>query len=114
MGIVVATRLSYTEDFINYIVAYNIGIVLFLVAMKTRFNNEVLNKFSELGFAFFLGAGLPMSIVRCYFDFSVNVWTEVLGWIIKFVLATVFSVVLCRYVEKPLLSRAKKIEQKML
>lgn len=75
---------------------YNIGIKAF-------------DKLGELGFTFFLGADIPMLLLRlcstgltygnCYIYSS-----------IKFILAVALSYVITRWCEKPLLAWGKRIE----
>lgn len=41
---------------------------------------EWLNRLGELGFAFFLGAKVPISIVELYVDFSRGILMRIVGW----------------------------------
>lgn len=70
-----------------------------------------LEKLGELGFTFFLGAGIPMMLLGNFIDLGdMNVCLEV---IVKFVLALALSWVVTKYVEKPLLAKGKEWEKKI-
>lgn len=113
IGLLISTKLSYAESFVAYIVAYNVGILLFLTAFYVKPNVNSFNELSKLGFAFFLGAKFPIGIVKLYIDFSQSLLMQITGWFIEFIMAVLFSWVITRYIEKPLFAWGKAIEVKL-
>ncbi len=113
LGLFVAAGLSYPGKFLNYLIAYNLGIFAFIMAFKLKPDIEILNKFSELGFTFFLDAGLPMIILNSCINFSMSIYMQIIGWIVKFILAVALSALLVWFIEKPLLNWAKRFEKNL-
>jgi peptidoglycan/LPS O-acetylase OafA/YrhL len=113
VGLLISTRLSYGDQFVAYIFAYNIGIILFLVAFYTKPSLCLLNKFSTLGFTFFLGAGIPFEILSVFIDFSQSLLMRIIGWVLKFIMALIFAWIMTICIEKPLQTWARKIEKKI-
>lgn len=112
-GLLISAWLSYGSQVIAYMIAYNIGIVLFLVFNGTEIEFGLLEKLSELGFAFFLCAGIPMIIIERFVDISASISLLVFGWIIKFIMALFLSKLITKYIEKPILAWGKSIEKKI-
>ena len=108
VGLLISTILSY-DNFIAYIVAYNLGIAFFVFFFYYNYHFDLLSKFSEVGFTFFLGAGLPFYIISMFIDFKDNLFIQICGWIVKFVLAYVFALLVTKYVERPLLKWEKQL-----
>lgn len=108
-----STKLSYADKFLAYMLAYNIGMVVFLVAFYVRLGFDLVNKFSTYGFTFFLGAGVPFAIVSLFVDFSQSLVMQILGWVLKFILALIFAWILTVGIEQPIQTWAIKIEQRL-
>lgn len=108
--LVAASYMSYDYKVIFYFVAYNIGILVFYCFKRYNLSVRSFDRLGELGFTFFLGAGIPILFIGLFCD------VESLHWIpyitLKFVLAIVFAWVITKYIEKPLLSIGKKWEIK--
>lgn len=96
-----------------YEIAYNIGLALFFLAHHLKLEIKSLSELSRLGFAFFLGAGIPMHIVEYYIDFSASFPMQISGWVIKFFLTFVFAWMITKYIERPLLVWGKAVEMKL-
>ncbi|MCC8195510.1 MAG: acyltransferase family protein [Ruminococcus sp.] len=113
VGLAVAVALSYTDMIFEYLFAYNVGLLLFFVAERFSIHNEFFIKLGEIGFAFFLGAGIPYELLTKFITFDTSLAMQIVGCIIKFVLAYMFAYVLTKYLEKPILSQAKKLENRL-
>lgn len=105
--------LSYTDMWISYLIAYSLGFLLFYIVYKVRLNIDMFNKLSTIGFPFFLGAKIPSNIIFRFIDVKKSAFMIVLGCIIEFVTAIIFAYLIYRFVEKPLLNKAKHLENKI-
>jgi len=93
--------------------SYNAGIALFLAAFYVKLSLGLMKKFSTVGFSFFLGAGVPFTIMSLFVDFTQSLGMQVLGWTVKFILALLFSWILTVGIEQPIQTWAKKIERRL-
>nr|QIM10126.1 hypothetical protein Prevot485_2250 [uncultured Prevotella sp.] len=69
----------------------------------------LLEKLGELGFTFFLGAGIPMCFLSRFIPATLS-WNGYAVAMTQFILAIIFSYVITRWCEKPLLAWGKRIE----
>lgn len=101
--------------YIAYIFAYNIGLLLFVAAYHIRPHINPFIHLGNIGFAFFLGAGLPIgwvrSIVGPYIDFTQSTTMQIVSWLLQFVLAVIFAWLLTEYIERPILNWARRVER---
>ena len=114
-ALVISTFFSYHEEWIFYEIAYNLGILLFILFKLFNKGKMIINKiFSELGrigFTFFLGAGIPVIIFEKFFSFdSMN---NLLVCLVKFILAFIFAELITWIFEKPVLLLGKKLEERI-
>lgn len=110
--LIIASALSYGEKVYWYFIAYNLGFASFFLFERCNIGIIAFEKLGELGFTFFLGAGIPMSILLsiypdvskldCYSYCSIN-----------FIFAVAFSYVITRWCEKPLLAWGKRFEKSL-
>lgn len=109
--LIVAAYLSYDMAVVRYFIAYNLGMITFWSFRRYDLRIGCLEKLGELGFTFFLGAGIPMLVLGKFLDLSaMNVCLEV---VVKFLLALALSRVVTRYIETPLLAKGKQLEKKI-
>lgn len=110
----ISVVLSYPGQEFFYIIAYNAGILSFLlVEAHIDWCFRPAQRLGEIGFTFFLGAGIPISVIGCLIDFDRNAFMRVLGWMVEFITAIIFAKVVTDKLEWPLLTRAKGIENKL-
>ena len=111
--LVIAVLLSYKDMFFHYIGAYNVGLLLTYFACKKSINWTMFKNLGSIGFAFFLGAGIPYTLVSRFVNFDSSVGLRILGSCLKGILAIAFAYIITRYVEQPLQQKAKIIERRL-
>lgn len=111
--LVISALLSYPDKCLAYFIAYNIGIIVFVVSDRININVICFKKLGTIGFTFFLGAGILYGIVCKFVDFSEPIYMIIIGSIIKFVLAIILAYFVTRFIENPLIKWSKKIEKKL-
>lgn len=102
--------LSYKDEAVGYIAAYAAGIALFAAAEKTGFSAEAMNKLGSVGFSFFLAADIPHIILEEFIDTEASTLKLVVFIAVKLAASLVLAYLLTRFVEKPMLKKAKDIE----
>lgn len=113
IGLVSSVILSYPDMIASYIVAYNLGFLLFFGFEKLNASFALADKLGSMGFTFFLGADILYKVVCRYVDFGQSYLMTALGCVVKFVLALLLAYIVTRFVEKPLLARAGRFEKKI-
>lgn len=73
---------------------------------------KAFDKLGELGFTFFLGADIPIYLIRLIEPDVIN-WNCYIFCSIKFVLAVALSYVITKWCEKPLLAWGKRLEESL-
>lgn len=112
IGLVPAALFAYPDEWIYYIIAYNIGIIGFLVVERyQKLNIKIFDDLGKIGFTFFLGADTLMVVLGHFVDFTSSPLMIAVGYVAKFILATAYAYVITRFVEKPLLKWAKNLER---
>lgn len=111
--LIVASVLSYGDKVYWYFIAYNLGFIVYFLFQKYNLYSSPLEKLGELGFAFFLGANIPIKFMAVFAP-SVYLWNCYVFSLTKFVLAIAFSYVITRWCEKPLLAWSKGIEKRLV
>lgn len=110
--LIMSTKLSY-DNWLYYVVAYNIGIVLFVFMRKREWKSKLLIMLGEIGFPFFLCFDIIFSIMVRFGVCEENQYMSVSACIIHFVLSLAFAVIVTKWVEKPILRYGKALERKM-
>ena len=113
MTLIIASALSYGEKVYWYFIAYNLGFAAFFLFERYNVGMKAFDKLGELGFTFFLGASIPIYIIRLIVPDVMN-WNCYLFCSIKFVLAVALSYFITRWCEKPLLTWGKRVEKSLL
>lgn len=111
VALIVSACFSYTEVFWRYIIAYNLGILLFFVFKTFQFQMRCFDLLGEVGFVFFL---CP-AVTNCVIDFLLNS-TQIpraLVICIQFMAALIFAVLIHMYIEKPIIIFGRRLETKM-
>lgn len=68
--------------------------------------------FGRIGFTFFLGAGIPMTIASLL-GFDLQKLSDVEEALLKFILVIPFSWIITRCLEQPMLRWGKRFEKKL-
>lgn len=113
IGLIPSVILSYPDMIISYIIAYNAGFVLFFGFEKLNIGFTPADILGDMGFTFFLGAGILYSIVCRYVDFGQSYLMTAAGCIVQFILALLLAYVVTKFVENPLLKLGNTIEKKI-
>lgn len=108
----IASALSYAEKVYWYLIAYNLGFALYFVFQKFDLRCKPFEKLGEQGFTFFLGAVIPICFISKFYIDIYN-WNCYIISITQFILAFIFSYVITRWCEKPLLAWGKNIEKQL-
>lgn len=110
--LIVCAYLSYGDRVIAYFIAYNLGFATYYIFKHRNLHVRALDILGEQGFTFFLGAAIPIVALA-----KVIPSISTLDWycyaILQFILTFVFSYVLTRWCERPLLAWGKKMEEKL-
>ncbi len=109
----IASTLSYAEKVYWYLIAYNLGFAAYFVFQRFDLRCKPFEKLGELGFTFFLGAGIPMSFISKFYT-DIHNWNCYVVSITQFILAIIFSYMITRWCEKPLLAWGKRIEKQLV
>lgn len=110
--LVSASALSYGEKVYWYFIAYNLGFAVYFLFQNYNISIRVFEKLGELGFTFFLGANIPMNLLKIFVP-DLYDWNCYLLAVTQFLLAIVFSYLITRYCEKPLLNWGKQLEVRL-
>lgn len=112
MLLVACSYLSYGDRVVFYFIAYNLGFVMYFVFKHWNVSIRAFDILGEQGFTFFLGAGIPILACVKLFPAIAN-WEWYYYVSLQFVLTFLFSYILTRYCEKPMLRLGKKMEKKI-
>lgn len=110
--LVACSYLSYGDRVIFYFIAYNLGYVMYFVFKHWNVSISAFDILGEQGFTFFLGAGIPILACVKLFPAIAN-WEWYYYVSLQFVLTFLFSYILTRYCEKPILRLGKEMEKKI-
>lgn len=110
--LITASALSYGEKVYWYFIAYNLGFAAFFLFERFNLGVKAFDKLGELGFTFFLGAGIPIKLVAVFVP-SIRLWNCYVFSLTKFVLAIALSYVITQWCEKPLLAWGKRVEKRL-
>lgn len=116
VGLLVSAPLSYGNDSILYYISYNVGVLIFAFFGKRRVcssdNNSLLAFFSKISYPFFLGFDIPYRIILKYEDVF-DGWRCLIAVIIQLMTMIFIGYIINRFIEDPLINRAKVIERKL-
>lgn len=112
-SLAIAVYLSYQNMFFHYVFAYNIGIFLVLGAEKINLKFDPFINLGKIGYAFFLGAGIPYALVGRFVDFSTSAGMRIAGSIVKLILSILFAYLVTTLIEKPLQKKLKAVEARL-
>lgn len=111
VSLLVSGYLSYQEMLPYYEISYNGALVLFFLFCRRNIGIRAFDKLGQLGFTFFLGAGIPKVLLSYYFPLlRENFWLFLL---IHFAVCIVFSFLVTKFVENPIVQGAKKLEWRL-
>ncbi len=105
--------LSYKDEALGYIIAYAAGIALFILADKLAVSVNAMNKLGGIGFSFFLAADIPHLLLEKVIDPNASALKLILFIVIKLAASIALAVLLTNFIEKPMLRKAKKLENKL-
>lgn len=108
VSLILSTKLSY-DNWLYYIIAYNIGFLCFFLADILNIHNKALNRLGDVGFPFFLGASILYQLLL-NLNIINDTYNVLLLIAIKFITALIFATFIHKYIERPILNRFKKIE----
>lgn len=110
--LIIASALSYGEKVYWYFIAYNLGFTTYFLFYKYNIIIPVFDKLGELGFTFFLGAGIPIQLIK-FFIPNIEQYNYYMFCIVNFILAITFSYIVTKWCEKPLLKWFSNIEKRL-
>ena len=112
VGLFIGAPLSYSNWW-AYLVAYNIGLFIFVLWKQFNIHMTIFDKLGEIGFSFFLGAGIIYTVIANLGLCGQGEYMNILDCIIKFITALILAYLVTRFVEKPVLRWAKKVETRL-
>lgn len=109
--LIVSSYLSYRDMFGYYLLSYNGALGLFF--LMNHFNSDfvLLEKLGALGFTFFLGAEIPRNLIIYLFP---TLEQNLTFLAIHFILCFLFSLLVTKFIERPILQYAKRIEKEKI
>ena len=115
VSLAVSAVLSYQNQWIFYMISYNTGISIFFLFKTLNSGKGTLNAFlieiGKVGFTFFLGADIPISVIDRFIALeNLNMWVSCL---IRFMAAFIFAKMITFLIERPLLRWGKIFERKL-
>lgn len=110
--LIICAFLSYGDRVVAYFIAYNLGFFTYYIFKHKNLHVKAFDILGEQGFTFFLGASIPIVALTKIFPSIANI-----DWyyyaIFQFALTFIFSYILTRWCERPLLAWGKNIEKKL-
>lgn len=107
--LIISTLLSYPLALaIEYIIAYNIGIALFVLFMDKNICSIVLKWIGTLGFTMFLGDIIPVVVINRIVP-AMRHLPIAPTILYHFIAAILFSYIITKFIEQPLLKWGKRI-----
>lgn len=110
--LVICSWISYEEKAIFYIISYNLGFMVYYSFKRWSLHLRLFDILGKLGFTFFLGAEIPTALITKVFP-VISTWKWYNYAIMQFMLAFLFSYILTRWCETPLLKYGKQLEAKL-
>ena len=109
--LIISTLLSYPLALaIEYIIAYNVGIGLFVLFMKEDFSSKGLKWIGTLGFTMFLGDIIPVIVINRIVP-AMRDLPIAPTILYHFIAAILFSYIITKFIEQPLLKWGKRVER---
>jgi len=93
----------------SYFVAYNLGIILFIIADYKNINFILANKLGNISFTFFLGGDISAKIIYIFIDenhIMNNIWAFC---ILLFLIDILFAFLITKYIENPIHRKSNQI-----
>ena len=110
--LVICSWISYEEKAIFYIISYNLGFIVYYSFKRWSLHLRLFDILGKLGFTFFLGAEIPIALITKVFP-VISTWKWYNYAIMQFMLAFLFSYILTKWCETPLLKYGKQLEAKL-
>lgn len=109
--LIISTLLSYPLALaIEYIIAYNVGIGLFVLFMKEDISSKGLKWIGTLGFTMFLGDIIPIIVINRMVP-ALRDLPIAPTILYHFIAAILFSYIITKLIEQPLLKWGKRVEK---
>ena len=105
--------LSYRDEAVGYFAAYAAGTALFILAHKLNVSVKAMNMLGDVGFSFFLAADIPHIILEKFIDPTDSAVKLVVFTVIKLAASLVLAYLLTKFIETPMLKKAKAVESKL-
>ncbi len=98
---------------IAYITSYNFGLFIFFVMAKLKFSFYPLSKLGDISFIIFLSMDVLYGFMVKYFPAEILNYNPYVNFLIRFSLVAIFSYLVTKFVERPLIKYSKSIESKL-
>ena len=109
--LIISTLLSYPLALaIEYIIAYNVGIGLFVLFIKEDISLKGLKWIGTLGFTMFLGDIIPIIVINRMVP-ALRDLPIAPTILYHFIVAILFSYIITTFIEQPLLKWGKRVER---
>lgn len=113
-GLLITTLLSYQNEAILYVIAYNIGIIIFYAAeYHASLHIKPAERLGSIGFTFFLSASAAKIVLARINLFDGSIAAILLDYVAEFILTLLIAIIIDQWVEKPFLRKTKILEKKL-
>ena len=107
-GLMISAKLSYGSRMPAYMVAYNIGLLLFWIARRFNLFFHSAIFLGKISYTFFLGAGIGWYFFTKIVNLNFSEINAIIIFILQFLVNVVFSWMMTKFIEQPLFSHFKK------
>lgn len=99
--LLISVSIAYSNSS-SYFIAYNLGIVFFIIADYKNINFTLANKLGDISFTFFLGGDISAKIIYLFIERDYMMNNIVIFCILQFVVNILLAFIVTKYIEKPL------------
>lgn len=93
----------------SYFIAYNLGIILFIIADYKNINFILANKLGKISFTFFLGGDISAKIIYVFIDKNYIMDNILAFCILQFLVDILLAFLITKYIESPLYKKSNQI-----
>lgn len=94
--------IAYPSEYISYFIAYNMGIIFFILADYKKINFEMANKLGKISFTFFLSGEITGKLAHIFITKLDIIDNLLIFCLLQFIINIIFSFIITKYIENPL------------
>lgn len=93
----------------SYFIAYNLGIIIFIIADYKNINFMLANKLGKISFTFFLGGDISAKILYIFINKDYLMDNLLMFCILQFFIDILLAFLITKYIENPLHKKSNQI-----